>query len=105
MPGHWKTSRKGNIASSTNYRIAETHTFQKKIASRAYHQYYPRIRNNVYPVVRDNPFFGANIKQLKGEFSSIYRYRLGGFRLFYSIDTENKLVFILDIVRRKDAYR
>jgi mRNA interferase RelE/StbE len=42
---------------------------------------------------------------LKGELSSIYRYRIGDYRLFYTIDFDKKLVFILDITHRKDAYR
>jgi mRNA interferase RelE/StbE len=56
-------------------------------------------------VLRNNPFFGPNIKRLKGEFASIFRYRIGNFRIFYTVNQEKKLVFILDISHRKDAYR
>jgi mRNA interferase RelE/StbE len=55
--------------------------------------------------LRNNPFLGPNIKRLKGELSSIYRYRVGDYRLFYTLDQEKKLVFIMDITNRKDAYR
>ncbi len=99
------TLRKGNIVSSNNFRIAETRAFQKKIVSKTYNRYYPKIKDNIYPVLRHNPFFGPNIKRLKGELSSIFRYRIGNFRLFYTINSEKKLVFILDITHRKDAYR
>jgi mRNA interferase RelE/StbE len=70
-----------------------------------YKQYYSRIKENIYPALRKGPFFGPNIKRLKGEFNSIYRYRIGDYRLFYTIDFEKKLIFILDIIHRKDAYR
>ena len=90
---------------SSSFRIAETQTFQKKIASRTYKQYYSRSKDNIYPALRNDPFFGTNIKRLKGELSSIFRYRIGDYRVFYTINSEKKLVFILDVVRRKDAYR
>jgi len=70
-----------------------------------YRQYHFRIKENIYPALRKSPFFGPNIKRLKGELSSIYRYRIGDYRLFYTIDPEKKLVFILNITRRKGACR
>jgi mRNA interferase RelE/StbE len=88
-----------------DFKIAETLTFQKKIESRAYLRYYSRIKENIYPKLRQSPCFGPNIKRLKGEFSSIYRYRIGDYRVFYIIDNEKNLVFILDIKHRKDAYK
>lgn len=90
---------------SSSFRIAETLTFQKKIESGAYKQYYSKIKENIYPALRNSPFFGPNIKRLKGEFRSIYRYRIGNYRVFYMVDSEKKMVFILDITHRKDAYR
>ncbi|MEK6705005.1 MAG: type II toxin-antitoxin system RelE/ParE family toxin [Bdellovibrionota bacterium] len=94
-----------NIASSNKFQIAETLTFQKKIEPRAYLRFYPRIKENIYPKLRNNPYFGPNIKRLKGELSFLFRYRIGDYRLFYTIDSEKNLVFILDIKHRKDAYR
>jgi mRNA interferase RelE/StbE len=90
---------------SINFQIAETQTFQIQIASWAYDRHYSRIKENIYPALRDNPFFGNNIKRLKGELSSIFRYRIGDYRIFYTINSEKKVIFILDIVHRKDAYR
>jgi mRNA interferase RelE/StbE len=87
------------------FRIAETTTFQKKMESRPFQQYYVRIKERIYPALLENPYAGPNIKRLKGEFRSIYRYRIGDHRLFYTIDLENKLIFILDFTARKDAYR
>jgi len=90
---------------SSNFRIAETHTFQKKIESSNFKRYYARIRDIIYPVLRSNPFFSPNVKKLKGEFEPLYRYRIGNYRLFYMVDDKKKLVFIMDIAHRKDAYR
>jgi mRNA interferase RelE/StbE len=73
--------------------------------SRLFKQYYFKIKGNIYPVLRNSPFLGPNIKRLKGELSTIYRYRIGAYRLFYTIDFEKKLVLILDFMPRKDAYK
>lgn len=94
-----------NIALSSEFKIAETLTFQKQIESRAYAQFYARIKEHIYPRLRNSPYFGPNIKRLKGELSVIFRYRIGDYRLFYTIDSEKNLVFVLDIKHRKDAYR
>jgi mRNA interferase RelE/StbE len=87
------------------FRIAETPKFQKQVASTAYRAYYARFKERIYPGLRENPYFGPNIKRLKGSFSSIYRYRIGDYRLFYAIDAQKKLVFVLTIAHRRDAYR
>ena len=90
---------------STEYKIAETDNFSKKIESREFKTIYSKIINYVYPQLRVNPFYGLNIKKLKGEYSNIYRYRIGNFRLFYQIDSGKIIVFIIDINQRKDSYK
>lgn len=65
---------------------------------------YSKIESIVYPQLRRNPFFGTNIKKLKGEFEEYYRFRIGNYRLFYTVDKQKVIVFILEIVQRKDAY-
>ena len=87
------------------YRIAETENFQKKIKTQKYGSLYKKITEYVYPILRSNPYFGPNIKKLKGEYKDIYRYRIGNHRLFYKISEELILVFIITIEDRKDAYR
>jgi mRNA interferase RelE/StbE len=88
----------------TNYKIAETETFQKKIKNKKYQHLYKKICDYVYPSLRENPFFGQNIKRLKGQFKELYRYRIGDYRLFYKISEETVIVFIIDSENRKDAY-
>lgn len=36
-----------------------------------------KISDYVYPQLRDDPFFGTNIKKLKEELEGLYRYRAG----------------------------
>ena len=87
------------------YKIAETDDFQKEIKSDKFRHIYHKITDFVYPQLRSNPFFGPNIKKLKGEFDDYYRYRIGNFRLFYTIDKDRVIVFIVSIGDRKEAYR
>jgi len=88
----------------SDFRIAETKTFdkaKKKIPA----SLYAKIRDIVYPQLRENPFFGPNINKLKGELDGIYRYRIGSYRLFYLIENDKVLVMMLDIRHRQGAYR
>jgi len=89
----------------TKYRIAETETFEKKIKSTKYKFLYKKIKEYVYPILRKNPYFGSNIKKLKGNYKDLYRFRIGDYRLFYKISENTVIVFIVDIETRKDAYK
>jgi len=88
----------------TKFKIAETEHFQKQLDKLKSKNLYSKIKNIVYPQLRENPFFGPNIKKLKGELQGYYRFRIGNYRLFYTIDKQKVIVFILEIVQRKDAY-
>ena len=89
---------------SLNFNIAETETFSRSITQPEYKKIYEKIKNYVYPQLKLSPYFGNNIKRLKGELKDTYRYRIGDYRLFYTIDAGKLLVFVLDIKRRNDAY-
>jgi len=86
------------------FKIAETGTFSSKLSDAMYSRIYKKITDYVYPQLRENPFFGTNIKKLKGEFEGLYRYRVGKYRIFYKIDNDKIMVIMLDIDDRKDAY-
>jgi len=88
-----------------DYKIAETETFSKKINSRKYNSLRKKILEDIYPIIKNNPFFGTNIKKLKGEYKEVYRFRIGDYRLFYKIDEEKSMIFVLSIENRQDAYR
>jgi mRNA interferase RelE/StbE len=88
-----------------NFKIAETEHYAKKINSKKYKHLYQRIAEDVYPLLRSNPFFGGNIKKLKGTYKDVFRFRIGDFRLFYKIEDSESIVFVIDIEDRKNAYK
>ena len=80
----------------SDFQIAESKTFQK-VRNKMSSKLYAKIKNIVYPQLRSNPFFGINIKKLKGDFEGYYRYRIGNYRLFYLIENEKVLVVKFDL--------
>ena len=84
------------------FKIAETKSFQKLKIDKKLKL---KLENEIYPRLRENPFYGKNIKKLKGEFEGVYRYRIGKYRLFYVIDNDKVIVIILDLKQRKDSYK
>ncbi len=59
----------------------------------------------VYPQIKKEPFWGNNIKKLKGYSPETWRYRIGRFRLFYIIDQNEQIIYMLTIDDRKNSYR
>jgi len=88
----------------SKFNIAESKTFEK-VKKKVDRKLYQKIKNVVYPQLRQNPHFGINIKKLKGRFAGYYRFRIGSYRLFYLVDNKNILVIIIDLKRRPSAYR
>lgn len=89
--------------SNREFKIAESKTFEK-VKKRIDKKLYEKIKAIVYPQLRKNPYFGTNIKKLKGEFEGYYRFRLGRYRLFYLIEDEKVIVIIVDLRHRQSAY-
>ena len=92
----------------SEFRIFETDEFLKrfkKLSPQDSEILRRKLDRLVYPQIKEEPFFGNNIKKLKGNFSNTWRYRMGKFRLFYKVDRAEQIVFILTIENRKDAYR
>ena len=90
------------------YRIFETNQFQKdlnKLDSSIRDKIYNKITDYIYPQIRNNPYYGKNIKKLKAWKPETWRYRLSDFRLFYEIDDEEGVVSIIAIEIRGKAYR
>ena len=44
-------------------------------------------------------------KPLKGQFSGLWKYRYGDYRVIYVIDLETETIKILKIRHRKDVYK
>ncbi len=92
----------------TDYRIFETDEFRRSLRKldapqRSYVEI--RLKRRVYPQLRTQPYVGPNIKKLRGYEPETWRYRLGQFRVFYGIDQRQRIIHILTVENRKDAYR
>jgi len=61
--------------------------------------------NRAIDALAENPLFGPNIIKLRGQYSGLYRYRVGSYRIIYSVDVKERIVTIRSIIRRSRAYR
>jgi mRNA interferase RelE/StbE len=89
------------------YRIFETKEYSKRVSKFSKHEntfIQTKLSTYIYPQLKTEPHFGKNIKKLVGYEPETWRYRIGKYRLFYSIDDQAKIVFILAVEFRKDAY-
>lgn len=87
----------------SKYQIAETKTFEK-VKKKMDKKLYFKIKNFVYPQLRENPFYGSNIKKLKDNLEGYYRYRLGNYRLFYLVEDNKLIIAIVTFKHRQEAY-
>jgi mRNA interferase RelE/StbE len=91
-----------------NYRIFETEQFQrdlKQITRSGQSKIGQKLREYVYPQLREHPHYGANIKKLKDFTPETWRYRIGAWRFFYEIDEEKKIIYMIAASHRSGAYR
>ena len=86
------------------FSIAESKKFEKR-KKKIDPSLYAKIKNVVYPQLRKNPYFGTNVKKLKGDLSGYYRFRIGNHRLFYLIEEGKVIVVVVDIQHRQNAYK
>ena len=93
---------------SKKFKIFETDEFLKRIDKLQSHDSLfirNKLRDYVYPQIMKEPFLERNIKKLKDYDPPTWRYRIGKFRIFYLIDSEEKVIYILTIDLRKDIYK
>ena len=93
---------------SSDYRIFETDEFQKgfgRLQKADASFVRDKLAEYAYPQLRREPRFGLNIKKLHGYEPETWRYRIGRFRVFYLIAQDERIVEIISIDSRKDAYR
>jgi mRNA interferase RelE/StbE len=99
--------RREKGGSLTDYRIFETEQFQKDlntIARPGMPALMSKLHQHVYPQVRSNPFWGNNMKRLRGAYSDTWRYRIGAWRFFYKIDENRHTAYMLAAAHRSSAY-
>ena len=90
-----------------SFKIFETDQFSKDLESGFANQrekIEAKLLSYVYPQLKAQPYFGKNIKKLKGYKPETWRYRIGGYRFFYAIDDRKKIVFMTSADNRADAY-
>jgi mRNA interferase RelE/StbE len=90
-----------------DYRIFETEQFTKDlraIAKSGHTRVERKLRDAVYPGLRERPHFGPNIKKLRGWQPETWRYRIGAWRLFYEIDETEHVIFMIAASHRSSAY-
>jgi len=93
---------------SNNFRIFETKEFADsigKLDSKDIRIIQNKLSKSIYPQLKTEPFWGHNIKKLRDYNPTTWRYRIGNFRIFYIIDKKEKIVYLLTIKARKDAYK
>jgi mRNA interferase RelE/StbE len=89
------------------YKIFETYEFIKKIgkiSNRDKSFVEKKLLQHIYPQLREEPHYGNNIKKLVDYKPETLRYRIGKYRLFYIIDENEKIIYLLSLDLRKDAY-
>ncbi len=90
-----------------NFRIFETAQFLENLEEEFGSQK-ERIKRKltgyVYPQLKQQPYFGKNIKKLRDYKPETWRYRIGNYRLFYEINKNTKVISITAIDLRDKAY-
>jgi len=61
-----------------------------------------RIANALYNVLAPNPFLG---KALKADLKGMYSYRVGDYRIIYSIVKHELIIQIIKVSHRREVYR
>jgi mRNA interferase RelE/StbE len=89
------------------FRIFETNQFLKDLKqdfSGQQERIKTKLLTYVYPQLKQNPYFGKNIKKLVNYKPDTWRYRISSYRFFYEIDDQNKIVFMVSADNRQKAY-
>jgi len=63
-----------------------------------------KLVNYVYPQLKQNSYFGKNIKKLVNYNTDTWRYRIGSYRFFYEIEDQSKIVFMISVDNCQNAY-
>jgi mRNA interferase RelE/StbE len=93
---------------SRKYKIFEADRFSadlKLLARQRKGLLEEKLLEYVYPQLKKEPHFGPNIKRLRDWHPPTWRYRIGDWRFFYIVDEETKVVSMVAVAHRKEAYR
>lgn len=90
------------------YRLFETEGYAQDLASlkkAGAREIESKLEEFVYPQLKGEPHYGANIKKLRNWEPDMWRYRVGNWRFFYEIDEDEKIVYLTAAHHRREAYR
>ncbi len=91
----------------SEFRVFETAQFAddlERISPARKDKIAAKLRGLVYPQLREQPYFGTNIKKLKDFKPETWRYRIGPYRFFYIVDDRKKVVFMIAAKTRQQSY-
>ena len=103
-----KISRKENIELFANFQLAQSDTFQKNLLKNLGPQaekIYALLASETFDQLVKNPYYGPNVKKLRDQNPPKWRYRWGNYRLIYRVDPDQKLIILISLRHRKDAYK
>jgi len=63
-----------------------------------------RKLDRCFAQLEHDPFDHSNIKRLSGPFAGRFRYRVGNYRVVYSVDVATRIVAVTAIAHRSDVY-
>lgn len=92
------TGKSAKAVLLSDFRIFETEQLLADLRSRLgsrQEKIIARLKADVYLQLQLQPYFGRNIKKLKGYRPETWRYRIGVYRFFYEIDDSRKIVFMI----------
>jgi len=91
----------------SNFKIFETDNFIKKIdkiTGKDKAIIINQLTQKVYKQIAEQPYYGNNIKKLRNYTPETWRYRISNYRLFYEINSNEKIVSIISLSTRENAY-
>lgn len=95
-------------SSSQMYKVFETERFSRDLRLLLRQRVVSlehKLQEYIYPQLSREPHFGPNIKRLRAWYPPTWRYRVGDWRFFYTIDESVKKIFMIATSHRKSAYR
>lgn len=91
-----------------DYRIFETASFLEDLAAAPASRrsrLAAKLNGYVYPFLRRAPREHPQARQLRDHHPETWRWRLGDWRAFYVIDDGARVVSMVALALRRDAYR
>jgi len=82
----------------------------KPTAEKSYHKLAKRTRKRIKETLlkleeSNNPLLQKNVRALTGQLKGDYRLRVGDWRILFTPDKQQKIIYVYAILPRGQAYR